>query len=80
MKGLPGYLLYRALSGLFGLLPAPAMRGAGRGIGFGLGLTLAIVCWTRRGWSVDARFLGAAGAYYALRCLMPPLPVPSRSR
>ena len=36
MKGLPGYLLYRALSGLFGLLPAPAMRGAGRGIGFGL--------------------------------------------
>ena len=36
MKGLPGYLLYRALSGLFGLLPARAVRGTGRGIGFGL--------------------------------------------
>ncbi len=36
MKGLAGYLLYRALSGLFGLLPAAAMRGTGRGIGFGL--------------------------------------------
>lgn len=36
MKGLPGYLLYRMLSGLFGLLPASAMRGAGRGVGFGL--------------------------------------------
>ena len=36
MKGLPGYLLYRALSGLFGLLPARAVRGTGRGVGFGL--------------------------------------------
>ena len=36
MSGLLGYLLYRVLSGLFGLLPAPAMRSAGRGIGFGL--------------------------------------------
>ena len=35
MKGLPGYLLYRMLSGLFGLLPASAMRGTGRGVGFG---------------------------------------------
>lgn len=36
MKGLPGYLLYRALSGLFGLLPAHAVRSTGRGIGYGL--------------------------------------------
>ncbi len=36
MKGLPGYLLYRALSGLFGLLPARAVRGTGLGVGFGL--------------------------------------------
>ncbi len=36
MKGLPGYLIYRALSGLFGLLPARAVRDTGRGIGFGL--------------------------------------------
>ena len=36
MKGLPGYLLYRALSGLFGLLPARAVRGTGRGVGYGL--------------------------------------------
>ena len=36
MKGLPGYLLYRALSGLFGLLPARAVRGTGCGVGFGL--------------------------------------------
>jgi len=36
VKGLPGYLLYRALSGLFGLLPARAVRGAGIGIGLGL--------------------------------------------
>ncbi|MGB5656581.1 MAG: phosphatidylinositol mannoside acyltransferase [Acidimicrobiia bacterium] len=36
MRGLPGYLLYRALSGLFGLLPAPARRGGGRWIGFWL--------------------------------------------
>lgn len=36
MKGLPGYLLYRVLSGLFGLLPARAVRGVGRGIGYSL--------------------------------------------
>ena len=36
MKGLAGYLLYRALSGLFGLLPAPAVRATGRGVGTGL--------------------------------------------
>ncbi len=36
MKGLPGYLLYRMLSGLFGLLPAPAVRVTGRGLGLGL--------------------------------------------
>ncbi|MEN8113111.1 MAG: phosphatidylinositol mannoside acyltransferase [Actinomycetota bacterium] len=36
MKGLPGYLLYRFLSGLFGLLPARAVRGAGRGVGIAL--------------------------------------------
>ncbi|NNC93683.1 MAG: lysophospholipid acyltransferase family protein [Acidimicrobiia bacterium] len=33
-KYLPGYLLYRVLSGLFGLLPEPAMRRAGEGIGW----------------------------------------------
>ncbi len=36
MKGLSGYLLYRVLSGLFGLLPAPAVRVTGRTIGTGL--------------------------------------------
>jgi len=36
VKGLAGYLLYRALSGLFGLLPAPAVRVTGRGVGRGL--------------------------------------------
>lgn len=36
MKGLPGYLLYRVLSGLFGLLPAPAVRLTGRTLGTGL--------------------------------------------
>ncbi|MEA3501286.1 MAG: phosphatidylinositol mannoside acyltransferase [Actinomycetota bacterium] len=36
MKGLPGYLLYRVLSGLFGLLPAPVVRVTGRTIGTGL--------------------------------------------
>lgn len=34
MKGLPGYLAYRVLSGLFGLLPAPLMRSMGRGLGW----------------------------------------------
>lgn len=33
MKGLAGYLLYRTLSGLFGLLPAPAVRTTGRTLG-----------------------------------------------
>jgi KDO2-lipid IV(A) lauroyltransferase len=33
VKGLAGYLLYRALSGLFGLLPARAMRYTGRAVG-----------------------------------------------
>lgn len=36
MKGLSGYLLYRVLSGLFGLLPAPAVRVTGRAVGTGL--------------------------------------------
>ena len=36
MKGLPGYLLYRMLSGLFGLLPAAAVRVTGRVLGTGL--------------------------------------------
>ena len=36
MKGLLGYLLYRMLSGLFGLLPAPAVRVTGRTVGTGL--------------------------------------------
>ncbi len=36
MKGLAGYLLYRVLSGLFGLLPAPAVRLTGRTVGIGL--------------------------------------------
>ncbi len=36
MKGLPGYLLYRVLSGLFGLLPAAAVRVTGRTLGTGL--------------------------------------------
>ncbi len=33
MKGLPGYLLYRLLAAIFGLLPPRAVRYAGRGIG-----------------------------------------------
>jgi len=33
-KYLPGYLLYRALSGLFGLLPEPVMRRTGEGLGW----------------------------------------------
>jgi len=33
VRGLVGYVLYRALSGLFGLLPASAVRHSGRGIG-----------------------------------------------
>jgi KDO2-lipid IV(A) lauroyltransferase len=33
-KYLPGYLLYRVLSGLFGLLPEPAMRRTGEGLGW----------------------------------------------
>ena len=33
MKGYLGYLLYRMLSGLFGLLPEPAVRLTGRGLG-----------------------------------------------
>ena len=33
MKGLPGYLLYRFLSGIFGLLPHRAVRHTGSGIG-----------------------------------------------
>jgi lauroyl/myristoyl acyltransferase len=41
VKGLPGYLLYRALSGLFGLLPARAVRSTGRGIGLGLSFVAA---------------------------------------
>ncbi len=36
MKGLPGYLLFRVLSGLFGLLPAPVVRMTGRAMGTGL--------------------------------------------
>jgi len=35
VKGLPAYVLYRILSGLFGLLPARAVRGTGRTIGKG---------------------------------------------
>jgi len=33
VKGLPGYLLYRLLAAIFGLLPPRAVRYAGRGIG-----------------------------------------------
>ncbi|MEA2057888.1 MAG: phosphatidylinositol mannoside acyltransferase [Actinomycetota bacterium] len=33
MKGLLSYLLFRGVSGLFGLLPEPAVRHTGRGIG-----------------------------------------------
>ncbi len=33
MSDLPGYLLYRGLSGTFGLLPEPAMRSVGRALG-----------------------------------------------
>lgn len=33
MKDLPGYLLYRALAGLFGLLPEPVMRRGGEALG-----------------------------------------------
>ena len=36
MKGLPGYLLYRFLSGVFGWLPHGAVRHTGRGIGLSL--------------------------------------------
>jgi len=35
VKGLPAYLLYRFLSGLFGLLPARAVRATGRAAGKG---------------------------------------------
>jgi len=35
VKGLPAYLLYRILSGLFGLLPARAVRATGRAAGKG---------------------------------------------
>ena len=35
MKGLPAYVLYRVLSGLFGLLPAPVVRVSGRALGKG---------------------------------------------
>lgn len=43
-KYLPGYLLYRVLSGLFGLLPESAMRN----IGEGLGWLLSFVAGDRR--------------------------------
>ncbi len=33
-RDLPGYLLYRALTGVFGLLPEPMMRRAGEGLGW----------------------------------------------
>lgn len=33
-KYLPGYVLYRVLSGLFGLLPEPVMRRSGEGLGW----------------------------------------------
>jgi KDO2-lipid IV(A) lauroyltransferase len=33
VKDLPGYLLYRLLAGLFGLLPEPVMRRVGQGLG-----------------------------------------------
>lgn len=36
MSDLPGYLLYRGLSGAFGLLPEPMVRGIGRALGRGL--------------------------------------------
>lgn len=43
-KYLPGYLLYRALSGLFGLLPEAAMRRTGEGLGW----VLSFVAGDRR--------------------------------
>jgi len=36
VSDLPGYLVYRGLSGVFGLFPEPLVRGAGRGLGKGL--------------------------------------------
>ena len=36
MAHFPGYLLYRVLSGLFGLLPEPAIRRIGEGLGWAL--------------------------------------------
>jgi alpha-1,6-mannosyltransferase len=41
-------------------------------IGFGLGLALAMLCWTRRGWTPAARFLGAAGVYYLCSSMIYP--------
>lgn len=36
MSDLPAYVLYRGLSGAFGLLPEPAVRAVGRGLGWSL--------------------------------------------
>lgn len=36
MSDLPGYALYRGLSGAFGLLPEPMVRAVGRGLGRGI--------------------------------------------
>ncbi|MCP4224911.1 MAG: hypothetical protein GY773_16360, partial [Actinomycetia bacterium] len=47
-KYLPGYLLYRVLSGLFGLLPEPAMRRAGEGLGW----LISLVAGDRRRMSM----------------------------
>lgn len=49
---LPGYVLYRVLSGLFGLLPEPIMRRTGEGLGW----LLSFVAGERR--RMSARHLG----------------------
>ena len=51
-RSLPGYLLYRILSGLFGLLPEPVMRRTGEGLGW----LLSFVAGERR--RMSARHLG----------------------
>lgn len=38
LRDLPGYVLYRAMAGLFGLLPEPAMRRTGEALGFAASL------------------------------------------
>ncbi|MGI9648083.1 MAG: lysophospholipid acyltransferase family protein [Acidimicrobiia bacterium] len=59
-RHLPGYLLYRLLSGLFGLLPEPVMRRSGEALGW----LLSFVAGDRRRMSIRhlTRVTGDPGA------------------